>query len=114
MSLEPAMAALIGLIVLQESLHWSQWIAVLSWWGEDYREGIGLSIGLLPAAPSRFFVDIYEVGSGGRIVAIDGVDRDFIAGDAPLADSFWLESGHFVVPLGSTRQKLLVCEIPAM
>jgi inner membrane transporter RhtA len=29
MSLEPAMAALVGLIVLQESLHWSQWIAVL-------------------------------------------------------------------------------------
>jgi inner membrane transporter RhtA len=29
MSLEPAMAALIGLIVLQESLLWSQWIAVL-------------------------------------------------------------------------------------
>jgi inner membrane transporter RhtA len=28
MSLEPAMAALVGLIVLQESLHWSQWIAV--------------------------------------------------------------------------------------
>jgi inner membrane transporter RhtA len=29
MSLEPAMAALIGLIVLRESLHLSQWIAVL-------------------------------------------------------------------------------------
>lgn len=29
MSLEPAMAALIGLIMLQESLLWSQWIAVL-------------------------------------------------------------------------------------
>ncbi|MFG3014116.1 DMT family transporter [Streptomyces cinerochromogenes] len=29
MSLEPAMAALIGLVVLRESLHWSQWIAVL-------------------------------------------------------------------------------------
>jgi len=29
MSLEPAMAAVIGLIVLHESLHWSQWIAVL-------------------------------------------------------------------------------------
>ncbi|MEU6772221.1 hypothetical protein [Streptomyces sp. NPDC046759] len=29
MSLEPAMAALVGLIVLPESLHWSQWIAVL-------------------------------------------------------------------------------------
>ncbi len=29
MSLEPAMAALIGLVVLQESLHWSQWVAVL-------------------------------------------------------------------------------------
>ena len=29
MSLEPAMAALIGLIVLHESLHWLQWIAVL-------------------------------------------------------------------------------------
>lgn len=29
MSLEPAVAALIGLIVLQESLRWSQWIAVL-------------------------------------------------------------------------------------
>jgi len=28
MSLEPAMAALVGLVVLQESLHWSQWIAV--------------------------------------------------------------------------------------
>ncbi len=29
MSLEPARAALIGLIVLRESLAWSQWIAVL-------------------------------------------------------------------------------------
>jgi inner membrane transporter RhtA len=29
MSLEPAMAALIGLVLLQESLHWSQWIAIL-------------------------------------------------------------------------------------
>jgi inner membrane transporter RhtA len=29
MSLEPAMAALIGLIVLGESLAWSQWLAVL-------------------------------------------------------------------------------------
>ncbi|AIS01226.1 EamA family transporter [Streptomyces glaucescens] len=29
MSLEPAMAALIGLVVLRESLHWSQWLAVL-------------------------------------------------------------------------------------
>ncbi|MEU3416482.1 EamA family transporter [Streptomyces sp. NPDC006658] len=29
MSLEPAMAALIGLVVLEESLHWTQWIAVL-------------------------------------------------------------------------------------
>jgi inner membrane transporter RhtA len=29
MSLEPAMAALIGLLVLQESLQWSQWVAVL-------------------------------------------------------------------------------------
>ena len=29
MSLEPAVAALIGLVVLQESLHWLQWVAVL-------------------------------------------------------------------------------------
>ncbi|MEU6339379.1 EamA family transporter [Streptomyces sp. NPDC046977] len=29
MSLEPAMAALIGLVVLQESLRWTQWIAVV-------------------------------------------------------------------------------------
>ncbi len=29
MSLEPAVAALIGLVVLQELLHWSQWLAVL-------------------------------------------------------------------------------------
>ncbi|MBD0738836.1 EamA family transporter [Streptomyces sp. CBMA29] len=29
MSLEPAMAALIGLIVLQEALRWTQWVAVL-------------------------------------------------------------------------------------
>jgi inner membrane transporter RhtA len=29
MSLEPAMAALIGLVVLQEALHWTQWLAVV-------------------------------------------------------------------------------------
>lgn len=29
MSLEPATAALVGLVVLGESLHWSQWVAVL-------------------------------------------------------------------------------------
>ena len=91
-----------------------QWIAVLSWQGEDYRDNVGISQGPVLGAPSRFFVDIYEVASGGRIVAIDGVDRDFTAGDAPLSDSFWLESSRFIVPLGSTRQKLLVCEIPAM
>lgn len=29
MSLEPAMAALAGLVILKESLHWTQWIAML-------------------------------------------------------------------------------------
>ena len=29
MSLEPAMAALVGLVVLGEALHWSQWVAML-------------------------------------------------------------------------------------
>ncbi|HEX6683268.1 MAG TPA: EamA family transporter, partial [Candidatus Limnocylindrales bacterium] len=29
MSVEPAIAALIGLVLLGEALHWSQWIAVL-------------------------------------------------------------------------------------
>lgn len=29
MSLEPAVAALVGLVVLGESLHWTQWIAIL-------------------------------------------------------------------------------------
>ncbi len=29
MSLEPAMAALIGFILLGEALHWAQWLAVL-------------------------------------------------------------------------------------
>jgi inner membrane transporter RhtA len=29
LSLEPATAALVGLVVLRESLHWSQWVAVL-------------------------------------------------------------------------------------
>jgi inner membrane transporter RhtA len=29
MSLEPAMAALAGLVLLHESLHWWQWIAVM-------------------------------------------------------------------------------------
>src|SRR5260370_23746621 len=45
MSLEPAMAALVGLIVLQESLHWSQWIAVLC--------VVAASAGPTPGAPPR-------------------------------------------------------------
>lgn len=90
-----------------------RWIAVQSWQGSDYRDGDAFfTPGTLFGTPSRFFVDLYEVASGDKIVSFDGVDHDFSAGDAPLLNSFWLESRYFVVPLGSRREKLLVCQVP--
>ena len=90
-----------------------KWIAVQSWQGSDYRDGDGLFLpGSLFGTPSRFFVDLYEVESGDKIAAFDGIDHDFNAGDAPLVHSFWLDSRFFIVPLGSRREKLLVCEVP--
>ena len=90
-----------------------RWIAVQSWQGSDYRDGDAFfTPGTLFGTPSRFFVDLYEVASGDKIVAFDGVDHDFSAGDAPLLNSFWLESRYFFVPLGSHRQKFLVCQVP--
>lgn len=91
-----------------------RWIAVQSWQGSDYRDGDAFfTPGTLFGTPSRFFVDLYDVESGDKIVAFDGIDRDFSAGDAPLLNSFWVESRYFVVPLGSRREKLLVCQASA-
>ena len=90
-----------------------KWIAVQSWQGSDYRDGDSLFLpGSLFGTPSRFFVDLYEVESGDKIAAFDGVDHDFSAGDAPLLHSFWLDSRFFFLPLGSRREKFLVCEVP--
>ena len=90
-----------------------KWIAVQSWQGNDYRDMDSLTLmGSMFGAPSRFFVDVYEVGSGDKLASFDGVDHDFSAGDAPLLHSFWLDSRFFIVPLGARRQKLLVCEVP--
>jgi len=49
MSLEPAMAALIGLVVLHESLHPSQWIAVLC----VVAASAGATRGASPTRPTR-------------------------------------------------------------
>jgi hypothetical protein len=91
-----------------------KWIAVQSWEGTDYRDGASV----LPGAPlldltGRFFIDLYDVKSGERVISLDGVDHDFTSGDAPLHSTFWLETNFFVVPLGTSREKLLVCEMPA-
>jgi len=90
-----------------------KWIAVQSWEGTDYRD----EESLLPAAPpldltARFFIDVYDVSSGERVISLDGVDHDFTTGDAPLHFTFWMDSHFFVVPLGTFREKLLVCETP--
>jgi hypothetical protein len=90
-----------------------KWIAVQSWEGTDYRD----EETLLPAAPpldltARFFIDVYDVSSGERVISLDGVDHDFTTGDAPLHFTFWMDSHFFVVPLGTFREKLLVCETP--
>lgn len=90
-----------------------KWIAVQSWEGTDYRDGGSV----LPTAPpldltARFFIDLYDVKSGERVISLDGVDHDFTSGDAPLHSTFWMESDFFVVPLGTSREKLLICEMP--
>jgi hypothetical protein len=90
-----------------------KWIAVQSWEGTDYRDGA--SIGPAPSpldARSRFFIDLYDVKSGERIISLDGVDHDFTSGDAPLHSTFWIEPDFFVVPLGVAREKTLICQMP--
>lgn len=92
----------------------ARWIAVQSWNGTDYRDGDSV-LSIIPPLDisGRFFVDLYDVASGEKLIGLDGIDRDFTTGDAPLHSTFWLDSRYFILPLGTFREKLLVCEVPA-
>ena len=90
-----------------------KWIAVQSWKGNSYQDAPDLMLQVSLDGSERFFVDIYDVASGKKLISLDGIDRDFSAGDAPLHATFWLDSRYFILPLGILREKFLVCEVPA-
>ena len=91
----------------------AQWIAVQSWQGMDYRDmDFGFWQESLLGVPGRFFVDLYAVGSGDKLIAFEGIDHNFTVDDAPLLYTFWLKSHYFILPLGASREKFLVCEVP--
>jgi len=93
----------------------AQWIAVQSWQGMDYRDAdFGFWRESLLGVAGRFFVDLYAVGSGEKLIAFEGIDHNFTLDDAPLLYTFWLESHYFILPLGASREKFLVCEVPVM
>jgi len=88
------------------------WIAVQSWRGGSYQDAPDVLLQQPLEGTERFFIDVYNVSSGGKLISMDGIDRDFAAGDAPLHATFWLDSQYFIVPLGRNRAKFLACEVP--
>ncbi len=86
-----------------------KWLAVQSWEGQDYRNG---DIFAPRGKPGKFFIDLYEVSSDRRLVAVEGEHRGSLRADVPLTVTFWLESRYFIVPLGSHLERMLVCEVP--
>jgi hypothetical protein len=86
-----------------------KWIAVQSWEGQDYGNG---DIIAPRGGHGKFFVDLYEVLSGRKFVAIAGTERDTLEADEPLGLTFWLEFRYFIVQLGSHLERMLVCEVP--
>ena len=80
-----------------------------SWEGQDYGNG---DIIAPRGKPGRFFIDLYEVSSGQRFAAIEGIHRDDLRADVPLTATFWIESRYFIVQLGSHLERMLVCEVP--
>jgi hypothetical protein len=89
-----------------------RWIAVQSWKGASYQDAPDVLLNPPISGSERFFIDVYDVSSGNKLIGLDGIDRDFAAGDAPLHATFWLDSRYFIVPLGLSRQKFLACEAP--
>jgi hypothetical protein len=90
-----------------------RWIAVQSLQGPYYRKGEGILPRLAGPVPGgRFFIDLYNIASGERLISLDGIDRDFRMADAPLHSTVWLDSRYFIVPLGMFRAKFLVCAVP--
>jgi hypothetical protein len=85
------------------------WIAVQSWEGRDYANG---DIIAPRGGHGKFFIDLYDVSSGRKTVAIAGKERDTLEADGPLGLTFWLESRYFIVQLGSHLERMLVCEVP--
>src|SRR5262245_14439975 len=81
MSLEPAMAALIGLIVLQESLYWTQWVAVLC----VVAASAGATRGSRPDVGSEERADqeVRQTGDRGRTGESKHPGHDNVAGDSP-------------------------------
>jgi hypothetical protein len=84
-------------------------IAVQSWEGQDYRNG---NIVAPKSKPGKFFIDLYEVSSGRRFAAIEGVHKGSLRADVPLMLTGWLQSRYFIVQLGSHLEQMLVCEVP--
>jgi hypothetical protein len=87
-----------------------KWVAVQSWEGKDYANGLGI---IFPprGGHGKFFIDLYEVSSGRKLAAIAGAERDTLEADEPLGLTFWIASRYFIVPLGSHIERMLVCEV---
>jgi hypothetical protein len=86
-----------------------KWIAVQSWEGQDYGNG---DIIAPQGGHGKFFVDLYEVLSGRKFVAIAGLERATLEADEPLGLTFWLESRYFILQLGSHLERMLACQVP--
>jgi hypothetical protein len=57
-------------------------------------------------------MDVFDAGTGNRLVTIEGDHSGFAGPDSTgaLGTTAWLTERYFIVPLGEHRERCLVCE----
>jgi hypothetical protein len=62
--------------------------------------------------PTRVFFDFFQVGTGQKLFTIEGTYSSINAvdPDGVLAKTGWLTERYFIVPLGKTIERCLVCD----
>lgn len=84
-----------------------QWIVLLSSSGQVAQRG---DFFILSGRDNgKLYFDVYNVGTGTKLLTIVGTYRD-IAPDNAINQSLWVTERYFIVPLGEQRERCLVCE----
>jgi hypothetical protein len=91
--------------------HDQAWLVLLSWSGKSAKRGSDDFGGFIYGGrdKGKLFFDVFNANTGKKLITIVARYRDMDP-DSAIIQCRWVTEHYFIVPLGSHRERCLVCE----